>query len=95
MKPKTLLNTGIKPEAVKAPVAHKELNLNIKTEDDFFITGKEIADFLKLSQAQFGVWVSEGRFAGIRMLKRNKHEPYKFVKADFMEWLNKEAFITA
>lgn len=95
MKPKTLLNTDIKPEAVKAPIAHKELNLNIKTEDDFFITSKEISNFLKLSHSQFNTWIAEGRFAGIRMLKRGKHEPYKFVKADFMEWLNKEAFVSA
>lgn len=89
MKPKTLINTGIKPKAVKAPIAHKELNLDIKTKNDFVINSEEIQKILGISSVTFNVWLKGGRFEGIRMLKRNKSDTYRFIKADFLEWLNK------
>jgi len=90
MKPKTLLNTVSKPEAVSAPALEQnEINFDFDTKSELFITSDEIIKILGISSVTFSKWLTTGKFSGVRMLSHKKGDTYRFLKEDFKNWINK------
>ena len=93
MKPKTLLNQNVKGEAVSSPAPKiKREEIHVETKNPLIITATEIVKLLNISHGTFTKWLREGRFEGVRMMKREKGANYKFCKADFEKWLNNSLF---